>query len=657
MKDRDWRSERLDLEKKNKKLMESEIYTVSNHDIGSDNIKLLSVRDFDGLVFSIGNYQRGYKWEKKEILELLNDINDYNGEGFYCLQPLIIFPVGDDKKKVVCDQQLHNDFEVHRVNEIIDGQQRTTTLYIIWQFLKNKKNVTHELCFQVDYATRKKSGDFLLTALIDFLQNFTFELSDEQITAEKYDDYSELNILWDRYVEQFPEYDNVDIYHFFVVAATMIKWFEVFGRENGDVNNFVEKLTDSVKVIWYELSKNDRNNQKEEIIKVFQNNNKNKIKLTNSELIKALFILQIKQKHNKEIAEFEINKFAMEWDMIENQLQDKSFWYFVCKNKEDYHEGTHIDLIFDLLQLRTKSDDFYSYRKYEKQFNNGEDLDWQEVLELYYKLVDWYNDKEFYHYIGFLINTGVSSLQKIREKSHQKKNAFLDDLKEMIKKEFKKSKDDKLIYHLENLDYEDKNSVKNVLLLFNVLYYCNNHSDHKFPFELYVEEQWSIEHINPQNPRELDDLESYKNWFFEKIEDDTEENNKKLKTELTVIFADPNFDRTKKNMRLEEIENELTKFSKTHKIENLALLDRNTNSSLGNNLFNKKREKILLFDVIGKASVNGEMLPVFIPQETKNVFSKIYSETESLKENRWSKKDGERYREVIFERLKEFYQY
>ncbi|HEX8016608.1 MAG TPA: hypothetical protein VF465_15370, partial [Flavobacterium sp.] len=52
---------------------------------------LLPVKDLSAKTFVIGGYQRGYKWGKKEILELMNDIHNYNpSKGLYCLQPLIL---------------------------------------------------------------------------------------------------------------------------------------------------------------------------------------------------------------------------------------------------------------------------------------------------------------------------------------------------------------------------------------------------------------------------------------------------------------------------------------------------------------------------------------------------------------------------------------
>lgn len=52
--------------------------------------------------FVIGSYQRGYKWGKKEVLELLNDINTFDTTlGIYCLQPIILRPIDVAEKLYV----------------------------------------------------------------------------------------------------------------------------------------------------------------------------------------------------------------------------------------------------------------------------------------------------------------------------------------------------------------------------------------------------------------------------------------------------------------------------------------------------------------------------------------------------------------------------
>ena len=62
--------------------------------------------------FYIPSYQRGYRWSETEVVRLLDDIYQ-NGKKNYCLQPVVV------RKKE--DQ-----------HELIDGQQRLTTLYLIY---------------------------------------------------------------------------------------------------------------------------------------------------------------------------------------------------------------------------------------------------------------------------------------------------------------------------------------------------------------------------------------------------------------------------------------------------------------------------------------------------------------------------------------------
>ena len=74
------------------------------------------VSEIEGLFF-ISSYQRGYRWGEDEVLRLLNDVYA-NGKKNYCLQPVVIRRDGDRF-------------------ELIDGQQRLTTLYLIYRFMKN----------------------------------------------------------------------------------------------------------------------------------------------------------------------------------------------------------------------------------------------------------------------------------------------------------------------------------------------------------------------------------------------------------------------------------------------------------------------------------------------------------------------------------------
>lgn len=78
-----------------------------------------SILDFEkqNVHFYIPSYQRGYRWKKKQVLQLIDDIDGFTpteATPFYFLQALAIA----------------NDIQNHRVN-VVDGQQRLTTLKLI----------------------------------------------------------------------------------------------------------------------------------------------------------------------------------------------------------------------------------------------------------------------------------------------------------------------------------------------------------------------------------------------------------------------------------------------------------------------------------------------------------------------------------------------
>jgi len=116
--------------------------------------------------FFIPAYQRGYRWSKREVEDLLNDILEFmntkkNDNDFYCLQPLVI---KRDKK--------NNHYEV------IDGQQRLTTIYLILQFFNARYTKEYrKKLFKIFYETRKKSKEFLegiIDNTEDYLDNIDF---------------------------------------------------------------------------------------------------------------------------------------------------------------------------------------------------------------------------------------------------------------------------------------------------------------------------------------------------------------------------------------------------------------------------------------------------------------------------------------------------
>lgn len=545
-----------------------------------------------GLTFYVEDYQRGYKWGNIEITLLLNDIFKHDAsKGPYCLQPIIIKPKGE------------GEFE------IIDGQQRITSLYLLMMYLSQTNEI---IKYNINYNTRVQSQLFLKD-----IENFNTIICSDN---------------WQSFITANPEYNNVDIFHFYEVYKSIQKWFE----QNKNEISFFKKLIDTLYIIWYDVTKGDlvinSNNKAENI---FINFNANKVDLSSSELIKALFILDHEAVLTKEQKKHSAIELALEWDTIENKLQDNTFWYFICNDEKYNKSETRIDFLFDLAVDKVKSrEKIETYLEYEKIITSekAKHEEWKKIKTLFYKLDEWYNDNDMYHYIGYLVATKLTDIGAILlESDKKKKDDFKSILIEKIRIEFNKKKDGEFIYLLEKLNYkEDKDECNNLLLLLNVFYYLKDSSNNKFPFNLFYEHSWSIEHVNPQNPEDINDPNKFEEWIksIETFNDKGDEDSTRIFKDLIYKLKEickVGQDKFGELLRVAEIKDAITQVSdliKVHNIANLALLDRNTNSALGNNDYLVKREIILRFD---KDGCYDKVNDIFIPICTRDLFTKTYS--------------------------------
>lgn len=115
-----------------------------------NEIQLKNISQLSGMKFIIPAYQRGYRWSKNEIEKLLNDIYEFysvkKNEGeFYCLQPVVVCKKDNSKY------------------EVIDGQQRLTTIFIILKYLSAIYQIAYPKfqLYSIQYETRQNSEEFL----------------------------------------------------------------------------------------------------------------------------------------------------------------------------------------------------------------------------------------------------------------------------------------------------------------------------------------------------------------------------------------------------------------------------------------------------------------------------------------------------------------
>lgn len=617
-------------------------------------VKLEPVSHLLNRNFFIRSYQRGYRWDEDQVNDLLNDFRDFidqpykTEEEFYCLQPIVVKRLSNNEKEKLKRFEFNEDV----IYEVIDGQQRITTITIILNYLKEhlKEEIKLNSLPSITYEVREKSKEILT----DFNHFILLENNKE--------------------LE-----NNIDFYHMKIVYNTISEWFS---KEDEKYPVLFLKLLTSfkincVKVIWYEVDEKDNS------IEVFRRFNVGKIPLTNSELIKALFLRD--NDNVKNATKFSISK---EWQQIENQLQDKYFWSFLAPSKK---YPSRIEYIFDLIFFKARNsvkedksklelfdkkygiDKHNVFRYFAYQINNATKLSsiWDDVNEVYEKLLQWYNNPEHYHYIGYFQNKeGKKSRNIILDvllNNFQTKNDLTDYLIECIIAETKHFFKDKKIV----LNYRsDKRDLRNFFFLVNIQSYINlsissnGEEIYKLPFNLYSSISYDIEHIDSKTEKDVSALsKDEKIDFLKDLELDfgfeigtnfsNIINDLLLDYTLTDKWYNENVILDKLDSSLESIldlvndflEKEPDKLTELDKdnIGNLTILNDSINRGYGNAYFNTKRRLIIEADKYG----------IYIPIATKNVFLKYYSGN-TKKHSRWSKIDAMNYTSEIEKSLLKF---
>jgi len=581
----------------------------------SDKLKLKSIYELlyneEGKAesFFIPSYQRGYRWTKQQVEELLEDILEFektkNQDEFYCLQPVVVKRNKDNSLKW----------------DVLDGQQRLTTIKIILTFFNNRLSEDYRLkIYDIFYETRDSSHEYLMK------------------------------------IDEDRKTENIDFFHIYNAYETIKKWFST--RMN-IINDFESTLLNKTKIIWYEIehkknSLSDLKNKYKEDIEIFTRINLGKIPLTNAELIKALLIQGYSNQNNDELKKNKQFELASEWDYIEYSLQNDNFWYFINKDKNE--KATRIEFIFELIaekyfnenqeklkELRkSKSiDKYYEFHiiSHYLQNNNQRDEEenevtiyeklWNEVKNYFRILNEWYEDREFFHKVGFLaIYSSKIILDFITEytKVNSTKKEFKNFLDTKIKEVFKNNSE---FIDIESLTYDDKNDIRKVLLWFNLSTIIkNDKSNLRFQFDRYKTQSWDIEHIRSQTDKypEKGQRETWITSILDFIKDKNE-------IEDIINMKDQEFKQFFDDLQ-KEIEGD-DEFKKDD-IGNLTLLDSKTNRGYGNAFFPVKRKTIIENDMNG----------TFIPICTKNLFLKYYTD-DVEKLDKWQQKDADDYKNAI----------
>ncbi len=612
--------------------------------------------------FSIPSYQRGYRWESteaggedeqeaKQVDDLLNDLTYFvtsnpHKKANYYLQPLMVKP------RLLADGSYEWD--------VLDGQQRLTTMLLVLKCLKERLYGGQQFgLYELKYANRKQ---------LDF-NRITFDRASADY------DFPKAN-------------ENLDSYYVRKAKDRIERWYDNELSNNPSLSDkFKEMLfypdeTRGVnsspalraKFIWYNVQAlqpgaPQLNGNRQHDIEVFNRLNRGKISLTDSELIKALFLLCIKVAPAYGSSLLTPETLVRKWDDMGKKFQNEEFWNMIAPKGADY--SNRLDLLFDFIKDCSGNGKGSAYRFYYKKMhglltspdiNKVEEL-WTEVKQYFDTLCKWHENVHKHNFIGYLIENGedlanIYSSPDLETKI--RKGLGLENVDEI----------DTLRYY----DNEGYKKIRKVLLLFNVLT-CDKFGQ-KFPFNLYRDNSFDVEHVNSQTDNPIEKIDEKIAWvkqqaipclWIDRNETDTNgiltsgaREARDLITEGVQFLRDVKLNNNRdtgskfKGYRT-AVEyyyasgNRNTGMFEKDAIGNLALLNSSINREYKNALFPQKLRTLKRSDQEG----------VYIPLCTKYMFLKYYSNPQAnvsaFSMMRWRQEDQDEYTEAIKESIRKIF--
>lgn len=589
---------------------------MSNSDNNEDIIK--SVKSIFKMNYNIPEYQRGYKWRIEQVLKLLKDIDGFNEENnkdkFYCLQNITIV------KK--------NDYY-----DVIDGQQRLTTLFIILSYLqKYYKDEEIQLKNRLKYSIRKESEDFLYKYIFESDINYIKEKDSKYFYNENFDN----------------KFDSQDVFHFALAKYTIIEFLK--GKTDEEKIKFHKKLLENVIIIVNEVKSGNEEN-------IFRNLNSNKVPLAEQDFIRAIFITRCKEDNKTEkISEkrlrigYDIDNMNIWWS------KSSVYKYFnrFCKN----YKGISLlyNLFFQCFKFKIDNKKYESLFDYLDNKNEKVNDTLKDILRFHNTMVDWYKDYEIYHLLGFIsiTNTKQNNIVNIWNKWEENisRDVFIKELKNMIKLDLDIENSLEKYTNIKTNCYTNNEiPLVKLLVLMDIIKILKNEEKNfvRLPAEYFSKYNEDIEHIFSKTPNNETTIKEAK----ENIENiiklvkgnkDTDRlnkfKNKIIKKEDTEKLNDIEF--------LEEYKQLILSIPIINSIGNLVLLNLSVNRGYGNSEYEIKRNKIVsLYESNNKYK--------YIRNHTWTIFTKSFYSNESKDLNDWTIKDIETTAKYIRDSIEDFF--
>lgn len=535
------------------------------------------VGDIEGTFF-IPAYQRGYRWGVEEVTRLLDDIAESRHQLSYYLQPIVVKPLADGQW------------------ELVDGQQRLTTLFLILQDIR-RSLPSARVRFELEYETRGGSQEYL-------------KEPDEAGSRR-----------------------NIDFFHIHKAASTIRLWFEALGPlETQAAIDFYTDLSRRVKVIWYEAP------AAMDSTELFTRLNVGRIPLTDPELVKALLLTRAKGTAGEPNRSQEI---AAQWDSVERDLRTPEVWAFVTGTSNS--NANHIGLLLDTLAGAPTNHEpapFETFDSLRAEIDADYKIFWNKVVDLHSLILGWFEDRNLFHKVGYLVATRTPFGELVAAAEGKTKSSFETSLDDMIKEKL-----DLTDTALSGLSYESaagREKATQALLLMNVETIRKmQHSSERYSFRAHAAGKWSLEHIHAQNAQALNTSEQWTSWLRIHrdalvglpIDEDSRRDIIRRIDDAIPTISRHTFPDLQRDVNAIFSSGDEGAEGDVHVIDNLALLDCPDNSALSNAAFEVKRLEILRRDRMGS----------YIPVCTRNVFMKYYTDESAQQIHFWGASDRRAY--------------
>lgn len=341
--------------------------------------------------FVIPVYQRNYDWRKTECKQLFEDILEVGKN-----PSLSSHFIGS----IV---HVHDDvYSSNRIKElsIIDGQQRLTTITLIYLSLYNFARLTNR-----EEMVEEIKETYLINKFSSEDDKLKLKLTENNDKALKF-------LLRNSNQETFDDYSNI------------IANFNYFKTLVND-DNFEAVWNGLSKLMFVEVAL-DKN--KDDPQRIFESLNSTGLELTQADLIRNYILMDLERKYQNEIYE--------------------NYWQIIEKNATDLKTNSSkvSDFIRDYLTLENKTipNKGKVYQEFKNKYTNMSLTQWQDALEKIKSLVLHYNklinpknekDKDIQKQLNYIdrleINVAFPFLMKVYDDYNQNvidKNTFINVL-------------------------------------------------------------------------------------------------------------------------------------------------------------------------------------------------------------------------------------